>query len=76
MKPALSEGIDQLDWHDHIHSDPEILSGKPVVKGTRISVELLANLIEDGWTDEMILENYPRLTAKDIQAVKQYPQQS
>lgn len=36
----------QMEWHDRIHSAPEILSGKPVVKGTRISVELLVGLIK------------------------------
>ncbi|CAN5700611.1 hypothetical protein BH23CHL2_BH23CHL2_10000 [soil metagenome] len=48
-----------MDWHERIHSNPKILSGKPVVRGTRLSVELLLGLLAAGWTDEQILESYP-----------------
>jgi uncharacterized protein (DUF433 family) len=58
-----------MDWRDHIHSDPEILSGKPVVKGTRLSVEFLLGLFGMGWTEEQVLENYPTLDAEAIRAV-------
>lgn len=46
--------------------DPDILSGKPVIKGTRISVELLLELLANNWTHEEIIENYPSITEKDI----------
>jgi uncharacterized protein (DUF433 family) len=58
-----------MDWRDYIRSDPEILSGKPVVRGTRLSVEFLLGLFAMGWTEERILENYPTLDEEAIKAV-------
>lgn len=59
----------ELNWRDHIHSDTKILLGKPVIKGTRIAVELILELLATGWTMEMLLESYPKLTEEDIKAV-------
>ena len=61
-----------MNWRDHIHSDETILAGKPVVKGTRISVELLLELFSAGWTEQMILESYPNIKSEDIKAVYLY----
>ncbi len=61
--------MENIDWRDYIHSDPDILVGKPVVKGTRLSVEFILGLFEVGWTEQQILENYPRLTQKSLRAV-------
>jgi uncharacterized protein (DUF433 family) len=61
-----------IEWQKHIHSDPGILLGKPVVKGTRLSVELILELFANGWTEQQVLENYPRLTREDIQAIFAY----
>lgn len=61
-----------MGWQERIHSNPGILSGKPVIRGTRLSVEFLQGLIRNGWTDEMIFEGYPHLTERDLQAVKEY----
>ncbi len=58
-----------MDWHDYIQADPEILAGKPVVKGTRLAVEFLLGLLGAGWTSEQILSNYPTLTPAGLQAV-------
>jgi uncharacterized protein (DUF433 family) len=58
-----------MDWRERIHSNPKVLGGKPVVRGTRLSVEFLLDLFADGWTEEMILDNYPRLTKDDLRAV-------
>jgi uncharacterized protein (DUF433 family) len=58
-----------MAWEDYIHSDPEVLLGKPVVKGTRLSVEFLLALLAAGWTQEQILENYPTLTPESLRAV-------
>ena len=69
MKSTHPERIDQLDWHDHIRSDPEILSGKLVVRGTRLSVVFLLDLLANGWTEQMVLENYPRLEKDDLRAL-------
>ncbi len=61
-----------MTWHTRIHSDPQILLGKPVIKGTRIAVELVVELYEKGWTEAMILDSYPTLTAADLRAVFAY----
>ena len=50
----------------------KILSGKPVVNGTRLSVEFIVSLISQGWTEKEILENYPQLTKEDLTAVSKY----
>jgi uncharacterized protein (DUF433 family) len=57
-----------MDWRERIASDPDILVGKPSIKGTRISVELIIGWLANGWTHEMILESYPQLTREDILA--------
>jgi len=57
-----------MEWRDRIVSDPAILVGKPVIKGTRISVELILGWLANGWTFEQILESYPHITREDIQA--------
>lgn len=58
-----------MGWQDYIHSDPEVLLGKPVVKGTRLSVEFLLGLFAAGWTQEQILANYSSLTLDALRAV-------
>ncbi len=58
-----------MNWRDHIVSDPEVLVGKPVVKGTRLSVELALDRLADGWTAEDLFKSYPRLTPEALQAV-------
>ena len=58
-----------MNWRNHIVSDPEILLGKPVIKGTRLSVEFILARLASGWTEETLLENAPRLTRADLQAV-------
>ncbi len=61
-----------LNWRDRITVDPKVLVGKPVIKGTRIAVEFLMELLAEGWTHEQILGNYPHLTSDDIQAALHY----
>jgi uncharacterized protein (DUF433 family) len=62
-----------MDWKDHIVKDPRILAGKPTVKGTRISVQLVTELLDAGvWTEADILRNYPRLTTDDLEACRLY----
>ncbi len=58
-----------MNWRNYIHSNPSILLGKPVVKGTRLSVEFLLGLCAEGWTAIQILENYPSLEPIALQAV-------
>ena len=58
-----------MNWKDRIVSNPETLFGKPRIKGTRIGVEFLLDLLASGWTEAQILENYPHLKPDDLQAV-------
>lgn len=58
-----------MNWQQHIHSDPAILAGKPVVKETRLAVDFILGLFAAGWTEPQILENYPRLTPEALRAV-------
>ena len=55
-----------MDWRDRITSDPEILLGKPVVKGTRVSVELILGWLAYDWTFDALVEAYPHITREDI----------
>ena len=61
-----------MDWRNHIISDKEILLGKPTVKGTRISVDHIISLLAQGWNEQQILDNYPRLTSESLTAVFAY----
>jgi uncharacterized protein (DUF433 family) len=64
-----------MNWQDYIISDKEVLLGKPTIKGTRISVEHIVGLLAQGWTENEILENFPRLTKESLQAVFAYIQE-
>jgi uncharacterized protein (DUF433 family) len=61
-----------MDWNERITVDPRILVGKPIVKGTRIAVEFVIDLLANGWTREQILANYPTLGVDDIRACLAY----
>jgi uncharacterized protein (DUF433 family) len=61
-----------MNWREHIISDEQILLGKPTIKGTRISVELILDLLANGWTEKMIFESYPGLTEGSLKAVFAY----
>jgi len=56
----------------HIVIDQKILAGKPIIKGTRIPVVLILNLLENGYTIGRILTAYPNLTKKDVLAAIDY----
>ena len=57
-----------MTQHDRIVIDPDILVGKPVVKGTRLSVDFLLGLLAQGWSEAEILRNYPGLQREDLLA--------
>lgn len=61
-----------MSWESRIELKPDVLVGKPVVRGTRLAVEFVVELLADGWTDDQILENYPGLTEADIRACLHY----
>ena len=57
---------------NRITIDPAVLVGKPVVRGTRLSVEFLVRLMAQGWPEAEILRNYPGLTRDDLLACLEY----
>ena len=61
-----------MDWPTRIVLEPAILDGKPIVKGTRLAVEFIVDLLAQGWSAEDILANYPGLTVDDIRACLAY----
>jgi uncharacterized protein (DUF433 family) len=58
--------------HPRIEINPEIMVGKPVIRGTRITVELILRRLAEGYTAKEMLEDYPRLTEDDVHAALAY----
>lgn len=61
-----------MDWQSRIIIDSNILVGKPIIKGTRLAVEFIIDLLAQGWTTDEILRNYPGITLEDIHACLSY----
>jgi uncharacterized protein (DUF433 family) len=66
---ALSSAVLQ---HERITVDPNILSGEPHVRGTRIPIAVIMDGLAEGLTPEQLMEHYPRLTLEDIRAALEY----
>lgn len=64
-----------MDWREHISIDSDVLAGKPVVTGTRLSVSLIVGKLAQGWTFDDLLDSYPRLTEQDIRACLAYAEE-
>jgi uncharacterized protein (DUF433 family) len=62
----------QEELQQRIVINPEVMAGKPVIKGTRIPVGMIVRLVAQGMTTEEILEEYPNLSAEDVQAALSY----
>ncbi|MBS1937452.1 MAG: DUF433 domain-containing protein [Bacteroidetes bacterium] len=58
-----------MNWQQYITSDSAVLGGKPIISGTRLSVEHIQGRLADGWTNEMLLQSFPNLRPEHIQAV-------
>ena len=58
--------------HSRISLEPDVLVGKPVIRGTRLSVEFVIGLMADGWSEADILRDYPGVTHDDIIACLAY----
>ena len=61
-----------MDWRTRIVADASVLVGKPVIKGTRISVELVMDLLAAGYTPSQVRQQYDHLTLEDIHACLAY----
>ena len=65
----------QYAMNDRITIDSNVLSGKPVIRGTRLSVEFIVGLLAQGWTLDDVLKEYDSITREDIQACLAYAHQ-
>ncbi len=65
-----------IQWQDRITVDPNVMFGKPVIKGTRIPVELILEKLANGETYDQLLKSYPRIKKEDISACLFYAQYS
>ncbi|HVT80615.1 MAG TPA: DUF433 domain-containing protein [Phycisphaerae bacterium] len=57
-----------MRWEDHIEQKPGVMMGKPVIKGTRLTVEHIVERLGAGWTEAELMESYPDLTRDEIHA--------
>jgi uncharacterized protein (DUF433 family) len=72
---SLNHGVRKMpptNWREYIVTDPSILGGKPILKGTRLSVEFVLELLAAGWDRESLRSDYPNLTEDGIRAVLAY----
>ncbi|MCI0362792.1 MAG: DUF433 domain-containing protein [Phycisphaerales bacterium] len=65
-----------MRWQDHIERNPKVMLGKPVVKGTRITVELILERLGGGWNPDDLLKSYPHIRMEDIRAALLYASKS
>ena len=65
-----------MKWNERIVIDPAILTGKPVIRGTRLAVDFIVGLLAQGWTQADIVRNYPGVNHDDIAACLQYASES
>ena len=61
-----------MAWQERIVADPAILVGKPVIRGTRLSVEFVVGLLADGWSEADLLQKDPGLAHQDIVACQRF----
>jgi len=61
-----------MDYKDRITSDPNVMLGKPIIKGTRITVDLILKKLSEDLTVDQILEAYPHLSREDVLAALSY----
>ncbi len=58
-----------MNWKEYIISDNDVMLGKPIIKGTRLTIEFIIKLLASGWDEKQILENYPQLSKVHLQAL-------
>ena len=57
-----------MNWQNFIEQQPDVMMGKPIFRGTRLTVETILQRLGDGWSERELLDSYPRLTQEHIQA--------
>ncbi len=65
-----------MEWNERITVNPKVLGGRPAVKGTRLSVSFILELLAAGSAERAILANYPQLSQDDIRACLRYASDS
>ena len=65
-----------MTWQTYIHSDPNILMGKPTVRNTRLAVDFILDLLANGWTEPQLYESYPQLEPNALRAIFAYAAES
>lgn len=58
--------------HERIQSRPDVMMGKPVIRGTRITVEHILQKLADGWTSADICKSYPQISADDVESALRF----
>ena len=61
-----------MTWQDVITIDPKVAAGKPVITGTRLTVDFIIERLADGWSEETLIEQYPGLTREQIHGCLAY----
>ncbi len=61
-----------MEWRDRIVADAGVQTGKPVIKGTRLTAQFVLDLLANGWTEAQILDNYPGVKTEDVRACLAY----
>jgi uncharacterized protein (DUF433 family) len=61
-----------MNWTEYIETNEKGGFGKPIIKGTRLSVEFIVGLLANGWTEDQILQNYPKLDKDHLKAIFSY----
>ena len=61
-----------MDWRQYIEQRPDVMLGKPVIKGTRLTTELILERLGDGWSASDLLQAYPDLRPEHLQAAQSY----
>ncbi len=64
-----------MEWRSRIVVDPAILVGKPLIRGTRLSVEFVLGLLAAGWSHQQVLDSYPHISEPDIRACLAYAEE-
>ena len=65
-----------MDWRPYIERKPEVMGGKPVICGTRITVQHIVERLGDGWSMESLLDAHPQLKAEHLRAALSYAAQA
>ncbi len=61
-----------MTWRERITVDPDVLTGKPIIRNTRLSVDFIVGLLAEEWSEVDILRNYPGLAHEDLVACLRY----